>query len=405
MQIVVINDFAHVEGGASQVAIASAIGLAQRGHAVTFLAAVGPADAGLRDSAVRVELTGQHAIATDPSRVRAIWQGLWNPTAARRLAAILDAVGNQDTVVHLHGWTKALSSSVVREVLARRIPIVCTLNDYFTACPNGGFFDYSQNDICTRLPLGLSCIATHCDKRGYVQKLWRVLRQVIQQRAGRIPCGIRHFIQVSQFSRTVLQPVLPSHATFHALPNAIAVERQDRVCAAGNSAYVMVGRLDPEKGAAVFADAARQLDCEVVFVGDGPLRKDVVARCPRARVTGWSLHHQVIQELRTARAIVFPSLWYEAQPLAVREAAAMGIPAIVSDRCAARDDVTDGVTGLLFRGGDREDLRQKLRRLSDDRLVESLGAAAYDAYWNNPPSLARHVDRLEEIYGSILRSR
>ena len=42
LDIIVANDFAHVNGGSAQVALSSAVGLAERGHRVTFLAAVPP---------------------------------------------------------------------------------------------------------------------------------------------------------------------------------------------------------------------------------------------------------------------------------------------------------------------------------------------------------------------------
>jgi len=122
--VIVVNDFAHVEGGASQVAIASAIGLANQGHEVAYLSAVGPVASELRESPVRVFLTGQHPIAHDPSRIRAVIQGLWNRESSRLLETILDGIDPQSTIFHLHGWTKALSSSVVRLAMRRGLPIV-----------------------------------------------------------------------------------------------------------------------------------------------------------------------------------------------------------------------------------------------------------------------------------------
>src|SRR6478672_13526569 len=126
--IIVVNDFAHVEGGASQVAISSAIGLANQGHEVTYLSALGSVASELCESPVRVLVTGQHAIANDPSRIRAAIQGLWNRESSRLLETMLEGMDPQSTIFHLHGWTKALSSSVVRVAMRHGLPIVCTLN-------------------------------------------------------------------------------------------------------------------------------------------------------------------------------------------------------------------------------------------------------------------------------------
>ncbi len=65
-----------------------------------------------------------------------------------------------------------------------------------------------------------------------------------------------------------------------------------------------------------------------MFIGDGPLRP---IEATGARVTGWLSAEDVQRELEHARCLVFPSLWYETYGLVVNEAAARGIPAIVSD--------------------------------------------------------------------------
>jgi len=399
--IIVVNDFAHVEGGASQVAISSAIGLANQGHEVSYLSAVGPVASELRESPVRVFITGQHAIANDPSRIRAAIQGLWNRESSRLLETMLEGMDPQSTIFHLHGWTKALSSSVVRVAARRGVSIVCTLNDYFTACPNGSFLDYPRTEVCTRKPLSGSCLVTQCDNRGYSHKAWRVLRQYVQQRWGLIPQAIRHFIKVSDFSLNILRPYLPQDAKLYALPNIIDIPLQSPVRVMANSAYTMVGRLSREKGPVSFAEAAIRGPFKAVFVGEGDCRSLVEAICP-GQVTGWCSRAQVFERLQQARAIVFPSLWYEAQPLAIREAAAMGVPAIVSDRCAGRDDVVDGVTGLWFRGGGVDDLIRQLRRMQDNDAVQKMGQAAYDHYWANPATVDRHVAQLEKIYEEVL---
>ena len=86
----------------------------------------------------------------------------------------------------------------------------------------------------------------------------------------------------------------------------------------------------------------------------------------------------------------------------MREAAAIGIPAIVSDACAAREAIEDGVTGLLFRSGDAEDLRRQIERCRDDALVERMGRTAYARYWADPPTVDAHADALEALYAHVL---
>jgi len=404
MNVVVVNDYAQVNGGASQVALASAGALAHRGHEVTVFTAVG-ATAELPDHPGRARLicTGQHEIARDPNRMRAALQGLWNQHAARTMRELLNGLDPRDTVVHFHGWTKALSSSVIHECLSSGFPSVTTLHEYFSACPNGGFFDYQRQTICGRRPLGAACVATHCDARSYPQKLWRVGRQYVQRVAGEFPGGMRHFITLSGFSMQVLKPYLPADARFHAVPNPIDVPREAPVAVDAEEGFVYAGRLAPEKGGILLARAARPLRASLTFVGDGEQRGAISAEYPQARITGWLAPAAVRRQLRRSRALVLPSLWYETQGLVVLEAAALGVPAIVPAGSAARDFVLDGVTGLWFRSGDENDLRDKLRMLQEDAgLAATLGKAAYEHFWRDPPTLDKHAARLEDVYRQVL---
>ena len=61
-----------------------------------------------------------------------------------------------------------------------------------------------------------------------------------------------------------------------------------------------------------------------------------------------------------------------------------------------------GVTGWIVRAGDVTDLVRCLRIASDDGAVAAAGAAAYERWWLNPPTRARHVERLTSVYRAML---
>lgn len=402
MRVIIINDFARVNGGAAAVAIASALGLSRRGHHVSFVAAVGPVDPRLLEANVNVICTGQYEIADDPNRLRAAAQGLWNLGASREVRRLLATGDIADTIIHVHGWTKALSSSVVHAVFNRQFKTICTLHDYFIACPNGGFFDYQSLSHCQLRPLSCSCIARNCDSRSYSHKLWRVARQFVQASTGRVPCGFDGLILLSQLSHRILRPYIPPNVLRFEIPNPIDMAREAPVEVARKESFVMIGRLTREKGGTQFALAARKSGVPAVFVGDGPCRHEIESANPEARITGWIPGERVPHYLAEARALVFPSLWYEVQPLAILEAAARGVPAIVSKACAGAELVTEGVSGLHFETGNVQSLATALAKFRDEKLVRDLGINAYDRYWISPPTLDHHVSLLEEAYHQIL---
>jgi glycosyltransferase involved in cell wall biosynthesis len=403
--ILVINDFSHVNGGAAQVALSSATGLAQRGLQVTFFSAVGPDDSAAKYAGVTFIRTDQFDVLQDPNRLRAAVQGIWNVRARRQIRNLLRSLDPANTILHFHSWTKALSSSVVREALIQSFTVVFTLHDYFTACPNGGFFDFQTGKSCGETALSLGCIARNCDARSYCQKLWRVARHTVQKTFGKIPGGIPRFISVSDFSERILERYLPASATIDRVPNPIDVVRREPTDVARNSAFVYVGRLAPEKGSLTFASAASHAGVAAVFVGDGPDASRIMSICPRAEITGWLPRSAVTERIRSARSLVMPSLWLETQGLVVSEAAAQGVPTIVSDLCGAKESVADGQTGLWFAGGDTDDLVRRIETMSQPPKAAAFGRNAYDSYWVNPMTLERHVDELIRVFSRYLIER
>lgn len=403
--LVIVNDFAHVNGGTAMVALSSAAALARRGYAVTIFAAVGPVMEELSRDGVDVVCLGQYEIASDPNRLRAVALGLWNRTAARRMAEVLNNLDPAQTIIHVHGWTKSLTAAPIGVGVRRRFPVVMTLHDYFAACPNGGFYDFQENRICTRKAMSPSCLACNCDKNSYAQKIWRVARQTMQKRRGLIPDRIRHFITVSPFSRKIMQPYLPPDARLYDVPNPIQAAPSSYPDPGANKSFAYVGRLSPEKGTLLFAEAAKKSGVPAKFIGDGEERGAIASLCPEAAITGWAPHEEIGPHLRSARVLVLPSRCYETQGMTVLEAAACGIPAIVPDASAARDAVIDGETGLWFKGGDIDDLAAKITMLTDDNLVRRMGQAAYDRFWADPPTLNRHVGALELVYHRVLSDR
>lgn len=401
VSVLVLNDFCHVQGGASKVAIDEAVSLARAGVPVTFLGAVGPVCDALNVPGLTVECLGQHELLDVKRHPLVALQGLWNQRAYRRAGEILKAMPQGRTVVHLHGYTKALTTSPVRAARRLGVPLVCTLHDFYAACPNGAFFDYNRLKPCARAALSASCITARCDKRHYLHKLYRVARGFMQRFVARFPARVSNYIALSERSAGLLHRYLPMRSRIFPLANMMEFARQPQVTAAANHTILHVGRLDAEKGVQLLAQTAARLGLKVTFVGDGPLRAEIEA-IPGMTVTGWVGREAVNRHLGEARCLVFPSLWYETFGLVVDEAMARGVPVIVSDISAAAERVRDTVTGWVFRSGDANDLARCLTLARDDERVRAAGDAAYRAFWREAPTAERHIAGLMRIYRSVM---
>jgi glycosyltransferase involved in cell wall biosynthesis len=404
MRIIVLNDHGSITGGADQVAIAGLNALAAQGYDVTFVTSVGPVDEQINHSSVRVVNFGFHDLLGNPLRLNAAIHGLWDFRCSQRLGEILDEFDPLDTVVHMHTWCKSLTSSVVREAQQRGFKLVCTLHDYFSVCPNGGFYDYRKQRHCPLKPMSFYCALTHCDSRSYSQKVWRFTRQIIQERIGGIPNNIEYFITISDYSESLLRPYLPERARIFRIRNPIDIAEAPPASPERNEAFSFVGRLAPEKGGTIFATAALKAEVPAIFIGKGIEEQAIRTVNSVAELRGWQNRAGVIAAIRASRALVFPSLWHETQGLAVIEAAALGVPVVVSDSCAAREAVVNGETGLLFRTGDIDDLADKLRILRNDpALAEQMGRKTHQRYWAAPSTLENHVRELVACYREILQ--
>ncbi len=402
MRIVLVLDHAHINGGQAKVALESALGLQARGHAVTVFAAVAPIDPRLEQAGIRVVCLDQDDIASTTNKLAFAAQAIWNAKAARTLRTELARYQAHDTLVHVHAFAKALSPSIGPAIEEAGLPCLYTMHEYFLICPNGGFYDYPADTICHRTPMSVSCLTTNCDARSYPRKVLRLVRHLGLEHVARLPELFRHIITISTLQERVVAPLMPAGTVFHRVDNPISVEQQPfRDGLPGD--FLFVGRISTEKGAPIFAEAARLAGVRPVFVGDGPSAEELKVRYPESVMLGWKNPAEVQALMRTSRALVFPSIWYEGQPLTVYEALACGCPAIVSDACAGREAVEDGVNGFLFRSGDPAALAAHLTRLSEDALTERMARAAYERYWSAPLSLASHLDRLEQVYDGVMR--
>ncbi len=402
MKIIIVNDYASVQGGAAQVAVVSARGLADAGHHVTFIYASGNADPLLNHPNIKLIDFQQYDLLSNPSRINAMMVGIWNLSVGKQMNEVLDSFDKEDTIIHIHSWVKALSVSIVSVILKRKFSIVLTLHDYFTVCPNGGLYNYQEKSICQLKPMSVSCLTSNCDVRNYSQKLWRYLRQTFYTKAG-IPNQIKHFISVSKFSENILKPYLPENAKFWDVPNPIDIQFEGASNPEDSNVFSFIGRLSAEKGVALFADASNRLEVPARFVGSGDLGPVLQKLNKNAEFTGWSSRSDVIHYIKNSRAIIFPSQLYETQGMVVAEAAALGVPAIVSDACAASDFIVDGETGLLFESGNVTSLMQKIQLLSDEpNLAKKMGENAYEQYWNNPNNMQKHLNCLTICYQAVL---
>lgn len=405
MKIVIVNDTARIVGGAAKIAIMSARALAERGHNVVFIAGSGPVGPELSSSpGTEVHCLSETAFNVNANRFRAALRGIWNRKAAQELGRILSGFDPRETVVHFHAYRDALTASVAHRAIRMGFATVYTAHEYTLGCPYAGFFDYRRNSICHLPGLGIRCSFTRCNRSGFWEKLFHQLAQAAY-RASRIPKRLDHVIFISKLNRRVLEPYIGPKVRRSVVSNPSDYTTGLPAPIVEGSPFVFVGSLEQHKDPVTAARAAKMLGAPIVFVGSGSEESAVREANPDAIITGWIGREEVERHIRSARALVFPSIWYEAQPLTPIEAAACGLPLIISDASAAVELVEALGVGEVFAAGNVEALAEKMRPYLDIAFAQAQGWLTGEAFAKLDFGEDLHISRLIGIYESELAAR
>jgi glycosyltransferase involved in cell wall biosynthesis len=188
------------------------------------------------------------------------------------------------------------------------------------------------------------------------------------------------FVALTDFQRQKFVAAGLDTAKITVKPNFVPV---DLGAGRGDGDYVLyVGRLSMEKGVRVLLEAWKRAACpgRLILVGDGPLapwlRK--LAESERSLVyLGRRPLRDVYELMGGARALAFPSMWYEGMPRTIIEAFCRGTPVIASRTGSMTEMVADGETGWLVQPNDPVALAARLREVfgETERLTGMRAAA------------------------------
>jgi len=144
-----------------------------------------------------------------------------------------------------------------------------------------------------------------------------------------------------------------------------------RELGAGRRVLLWVGRISPEKGldalaASYAALRARRDDVQLVIVGEGPYRERLHELAGDASFLGVKTGAELAAIYASADVFLFPG-HAETFGQTVLEAAASGLPAVVSAGSGTEDAMVRDVTALSVAPGDARGFVAAVERLLDDR--------------------------------------
>src|SRR3990167_1906160 len=148
---------------------------------------------------------------------------------------------------------------------------------------------------------------------------------------------------------------------------------------------LFTGRLTVHKGVEYLIKAARQINGEIVILGDGPERKYLESlilkyKLLNVHMLGYFSHKlgEINDFYLRADVYVAPSVWNEPLGLVILESMAQQTPVVVTRKGGVSTIVKDGYNGFLVRPKSSKEIVEKVNLLlGDEQLRDKMGENAY----------------------------
>lgn len=406
MNILFLNNYNYLRGGADNVFLEEARLLERHGH-VSYAFCRQHSD----NLPSRYDIYFPREMVTDSvkptfSGLKSLLQLFYSKEAKRCLTELLRHI--HVDVAHAHNIYGRLTTSVLDMLHEDNIPVTMTLHDYKLICPNYKLM--YNGHICEDCKADKYHMAAwnRCHKDSLIASTIVSIEAYFNHFLNKYRKNVRLFISPSLFLKQKLIEFGWPENKIAYVPNFVTLS--DFVPEYNPGKYFLyLGRLSSEKGILTLIEAFMKLPSNEVglcIVGDGPLKSQLESKAApdaRIRFTGYLSGKALKEATQCALAVVVPSEWYENAPLSVLEALAFGKPVIGARIGGIPEMIEEGLDGYLFQSGNMEDLRTKLEtflKLPDSRIREMGQMARQKVERSYNPEL--HYEYLSDIYSKLM---
>lgn len=328
---------------------------------------------------------------------------LYSFEARNKLKNVLERVSPD--ICHLHNIYHHLSPSILGVLKEYSIPTVLTAHDLKLACP--AYKMLAHDGICERCKNGriYNVMIHRCIKDSAILSGIIMLEASLHKVLGSYTRNIDRIVVPSRFYLDKLVEWGWDSGRIIYIPNFVDVKLYKQNNCIGK-AFVYFGRLAPEKGLGTLVKAAARAQVPVYIVGEGPYKKtleELVSQLnAKVRFFGYLTGDDLHNVIRSGRATVLPSEWYENAPISLMESYALGRPVIGAKVGGIPELIREGYTGTMFESESVESLVDALRRIADtsDAQIEEMGRCGRE-WMNMDFSEERYRERLLELYAGL----
>lgn len=339
---------------------------------------------------------------------RVIWQmlsrSIYSVEVEKAIRKEIEEV-KPDLVYIIH-FVNKLSPSVIRGAKKMGKPVVLRLSDYFLLCPRFDFM-YEKKPCEECLHKGYrTCIQRRCVKGSLFASLVRVMSMKIHSLMN-IYKDVDAFITPSEFLKNKLVNNGFDREKINCIPTFTASKSEVGEPRIGEYGLYF-GRITEEKGVETVVQAFERLpDHHVKIMGDPTteeakrlIRYVEEKNLQNIEFVGFKSGVELEEIIKGSRYTLIPSVWYDNLPNTALESFQYSKPVIASNIGSLPELVLDGVNGYLFEAGNAQDLRDKVLKLGDDRLVDTMGRASR-ARLEEKFAPKTHYDALMGIFSQV----
>lgn len=328
---------------------------------------------------------------------------LYSFEARRKFEKLIRA--EKPDIIHLNIFQSQLTGSIVDVAKKYNIPVVYTMHDLKSICPNYQMLNHGS--VCEKCLGGKysTCFKEGCMKESKLKSLLAALEAYVYK-WNKTYKKIDLFITPSRFfSEKLRQANITNKPIIH-MPNFLPKDTEYISNNKCGEYFLYFGRLSKEKGISTLIRAYQEAKIEtpLYIVGTGPLEQEIqemiekyqVKNC--VKMLGFKSGSELKEIIENAKCICLLSEWYENGPYSIMEAQAASRPVIVSGYGGLPELVEDGVTGYIIPAGNIEKVADILRQCDkkDDWNYELILEQARKKY-----SYDKYIERLMVEYEKL----
>lgn len=402
MKVLLVNKFHWLKGGSEKYYFELGTLLKEHGHEVAYFSMKNEKNIKTGDKEYFVDEIDLNI----GSKLKAL-DVIYSKTNYKKMIEAIEDF--KPDVIHVNNFQRQLSASIIKAANDKKIPVVFTAHDVQAICPGITMMDNNKN-VCELCMKGkyINCIKKSCNKGSKAKSLIGALEGYYYRIKKMYNEKISYIITPSEFYRTkfIEDGTDPKH--IEAIHNFIIANDYNVETEVGDYALYF-GRLSKEKGINNLIEAFSKCDKGNLFIaGEGP-EKDNIEQfikdnklTKRVKLLGFLNKEQMTEQVRKARFIVVPSIWYENCPYSVMETLAIGKPVIGANIAGIPELVINNENGFTYKYDDVNELAEKMNKLfEDEKLVKKFS--------RNAKELSKQFDKevyykkLERIYKNVIK--